>query len=146
MSRLTRMSPTFLLIALILLGLLGYGNFTVWRQWQQGKLLDRQGLTTQATVTETRVRRGSRGIGQNYFVDYRLPPTLDPAGTIHSATVNESMFQAARTQGTLIVQYLPSQPSVQRPAAVSSDRSTVLWFGLLNLIVFGLAALIFKGV
>ena len=146
MNRLTRMSPAFLFIGLILLALLGYGNFVVIRQYQQGTRLDRQGVTAQATVTETRVGRGSRGIVQNYFVDYRLPPTLDPAGTIHSANVNESIYRAARDQGTVTVQYLPAQPSVQRLAAMSSDRSMLYWFGLLNLIVFGLAALIFRGV
>lgn len=146
MSRVARMSPAFLLVGLLLLALLGYGNFVVLRQWQQGKLLDRQGVTAQAVVTETRVGRGSRGIVQNYFVDYRLPPTLDPAGKTHSANVNREIFQLARDRGVLTVQYLPSQPSVQRIAAMSSDRSTVVWFGLLNLIVFGLAALILKGV
>lgn len=146
MNRLTRMPPAWLLVGLTLLGLLGYGNVLMLRQWQQGRLLDRQGVSAQAVVTATRVGRGSRGIGENYFVDYRLPPTLDPAGTLHSANVNQEIFLSARDQGVIPIQYLPSQPSVQRIATTSPDRSTVFWFGLLNLIVFGLALLIFRGV
>lgn len=145
MTRLPGLPPVWLATSLLPLALLAYGHVLVWREWQQHQLLDRLGTTAQAVVTATRIGRGSRGMVENYFVDYRLPPAADPQGKTHSADVNYPTFQSTRQSGVLAVRYLPSHPTVQRPSSASSDRSAALWLALLDVLVIGLAFFILKG-
>jgi len=58
----------------------------------------------------------SRTINDRYFVDYRLPTSVDKSRTKYSARVDAATYDHARETGVLVVRVVPGAPSANRPA------------------------------
>lgn len=70
----------------------------------------RSGQEVSATVLD------SRAAGDRWFVDYRLPESVDDAGTRFSARVDRGTYERARSSREILVLVVPGKPSANRPA------------------------------
>lgn len=76
-----------------------------WYGWR----LDRDGVSTEATVVETRrVPPDSDG---KYIVEFRFDRELDPAQEVWFAEVDEAAYERAEADGQIGVRVLPSRPA-----------------------------------
>lgn len=139
------LSVPVLALFFLTMGLLGYGNFRAVQQWTQGRQLGTQGQVTTAQVVAARATRGTRGLVENHYVEYRLPDHLDPTGKIRTAGVSSEVFDLARQHGAIQVQYLPSNPNIQRPLGSNSPLTLAYWMLALDILLLGLVTLILKG-
>lgn len=110
-------------------------NLPVVHQEWTGHQIDSEGRDVQATVLEARTADG------RYFVDYRLPEEIDPAGTPFSARVDAATFARVEKTDRLEVRVVPGRPGAHRPegevssplfliAAVSADLILLVAAGL----------------
>jgi hypothetical protein len=102
--------------------------------WTDHEISSR-GREVTATVTETHTLRGSR------LVEYKLPKSVDPAGTTYTAQVDEAAFEAAMQGGALAVRVVPGNPSSNRPDAEVPSHLFLIVAAIADLILLAILLL-----
>lgn len=74
-----------------------------------GHQVAQRGREVQASVLDARPAAGK------YFVDYRLPRSVDSRGTRYSAQVDHTTYEQARESHAILVRVVPGKPGDNRP-------------------------------
>lgn len=138
--------PGGCLLTLLLLALpLAYWNVATFRQWSQARQLQTQGQDVEALVVQARTSRGTRGIVENFNVDYRLPPNLDPSGQVHAVQVDQETFRQAQRTQRIKVRILPDHPQIQQAVGGSPTPWMLLLCVAADLALLALLVIVLKG-
>lgn len=131
MSRLaaSRRGAILMVVALLLLITLP----ALWSGWNSWRL-DRAGVTTEATVTNTSAL--PRTEPDSFFVRYYLPEDADPRRGQYIARVSRSAWTEAKADGTIEATYIEGHPGVNRVAGQVTSH-----FGLWLTVIGDLALL-----
>ncbi len=104
----------WLILALSALAAFGVGGFFQYRAIRSARLLESEGVTTRATVTEKRISEDDDG-DETYYVTYTFVPELAEGGA-QSAKRKESVpyeiFTQVEERGRIDVIYARSDPKV----------------------------------
>lgn len=132
-----------LLVILLIILLLGYGNWAAYSQWSTTKSLERHGQIVQAEVTNLSTARNRSFV--DYFVTYRLPACLNPDGKTHDANVRESAYREAEERRTIGVKFLADHPEIQRVVGSKSPTSFLMYVAFFDLLLIIVIFIVLRG-
>ena len=138
----TRKKSTVAIV--VCLGLfLGVFFFLQWNM-KNYKALKKEGIESEAHITgvdKVRTKTSQKQYSTTYYIKYEFQ---DDNGTMHQGreATNESDLTFLRKMGTVMVTYLPEDPTVNQ----TSDSLTTNTLGITLIIIYGIMGLCLVGI
>lgn len=125
-----------MLRALALVAVVVLVNLPVIHETWTDHRIDSSGRDVEAVVVK------ARSPGGRHLVDYRLPSSVDPAGTTYSSHVDDDAYALARDTDRLGVRYVPGDPSLNRASGEVPSRLLAVIAVLGDAVLLGVLALL----